>query len=154
MNHSLRILPLLLTAMFASCTPAKSEQMSKNAFNEYEILDSQKVSWPEVLRQKELNYLVFFYSETCPHCHEIIGDVLAFSNENIVPTYFLDIKKQETKVPIKNEITETIGATSIDDLFIMGTPSIVEVENATVIANVAGKDSCLTLLNEQRLAHK
>ena len=154
MNHRLRILPLLLTAMFASCTPATSEQMSKNAFNEHEIVNKQQIKWSTVLDQNETNYLVFFYSETCPHCHEIMGDVIAFSESEIVKTYFLDTKKSETKVPIKNEVDETIGVTSIDDLFIAGTPTIIEVQEGMVKANVPGKDECLTFLNEQRLLHK
>ena len=154
MKYRLRILPLVLTAMFASCAPAKSEQMSKNAFDEYEILNTQQIKWSTVLSQTETNYLVFFYSETCPHCHEIMGDVIAFSESNIVKTYFLDTKKSETKVPIKNEVDETIGVTEIDDLFIAGTPTIIEVQEGMVKANVPGKDECLTFLNEQRLVHK
>lgn len=154
MTYRLRILPLVLVAMFASCAPAKSEQMSKNAFDEYEILNTQQIKWSTVLNQTETNYLVFFYSETCQHCHEIMGDVIAFSLSEIMKTYFLDIKKSEAKVPIKNEIDETIGANVIDELFIAGTPTIIEVEDGTVKANVPGKDECLTFLNEQRLIHK
>ena len=153
MNHRLRILPLLLTAMFASCTPATSEQMSKNAFSEHEIVIIQQIKWSTVLSQKESQYLVFFYSETCAHCHKIMGDVIAFSESEIVKTYFLDIKQSETKIPIKNEIDETIGVTSVNDLFIAGTPTIIEVEEGMVKANVPGKDQCLTFLNEQRLVH-
>ena len=154
MNHRLRILPLLLVAMFASCTPATSEQMSKNAFSEHEIVIIQQIKWADILSQKESHYLVFFYSETCAHCHEIMGDVIVFSESDIVKTYFLDIKQSETKIPIKNEVDETIGASSIDDLFIAGTPTIIDVEEGMVMANVPGKDDCLSFLNEQRLIHK
>ena len=154
MTYRLRILPLVLVAMFASCAPVRNEQMSKNTFDEYEILYTQQIKWSTVLSQNETNYLVFFYSETCPHCHEIMGDVLAFSESEILKTYFLDTKKSETKIPIKNEIDETIGTTDIDDLFIAGTPTIIEVDEGMVKANVPGKDECLTFLNEQRLRHK
>ena len=153
MTYRLRILPLVLVAMFTSCAPAKSEQMSKNAFEEYEIVNTQQIKWSSVLSQIETNYLVFFYSETCHYCHEIMRDVIAFSTSNIVKTYFLDIKKSETKVPIKNEIDETIGATSINDVFIAGTPSIIEVEDGMVKANIPGKDECLSFLNELRLTY-
>ena len=154
MNNKLRILPFVLTALFASCSPAESEQMSKNAFSEYEIPLDRKIIWSNCLKQKEDRYLVFFYSETCAHCHEIMGDVLAFTNDNIVTTYFLDIKASDIKIPISNNIDLTIGVDSIDDLFIAGTPSIVEVENQIVTANIAGTDNCLTFLNEQRLLNK
>ena len=154
MNHKLRILPLLLVATFASCTPAKSEQMSKNAFSEYEIVLNQQIEWSSLLSQIETNYLIFFYSETCPHCHEIMEDVIEFATSEILKTYFLDTKKSEIKIPIKNEVYETIGITSIDELFIAGTPTIIEVDEGMVRANVPGKDECLSFLNEQRLIHK
>ena len=154
MNHKLRILPLLITALFASCSPVESEQISKNALSEYKVTIDQKISWSEMFQQNEDHYLVFFYSETCTHCHEIMGDVLSFAESNIVKTYFLDIKESEVKVPISNNIDSTIGVNSIDDLFIAGTPTIVEVENLIVKANVAGTDNCLTFLNKQRLTNK
>ena len=154
MKSNLRILPLVLVATFASCAPVKSEQMSKNAMDEDEILETQKVEWPLVLSQIEERYLVFFYSETCTHCHEIMRDVLSFSHAEITKTYFLDIKKSEIKIPIRNDIDKTVGVSSVDDLFIAGTPTIVEVKEGEVNANVAGKDECLTFLNEQRLTYK
>ena len=154
MIHKVRILSLLIVAMFTSCTPATSEQSNKNAWDEYDIVNKNQIEWSNILSQKEDHYLVFFYSETCPHCHEIMGDVIVFSESEIVTTYFLDIKKSETKIPIKKEIDETIGKSDFNDVFIMGTPTIIEVEERLVKANVPGKDNCLTLLNELRLTHK
>ena len=154
MNNKLRILPFVLTALFASCSPAESEQMSKNAFSEYEIPIDQKIEWSNCLSQKDDHYLVFFYSKTCTHCHEIIGDVLAFNEEKIVTMYFLDIKASDIKIPISNNIDLTIGVDKVDDLFIAGTPSIIEVSSGVITANIAGSDNCLTFLNEQRLLNK
>ena len=154
MNYKLRILPFVLTALFASCSPAESEQMSKNAFSDYNVPTSQKIVWSDCLSQKEDHYLVFFYSETCTHCHEIMGDVLSFNEANILPMYFLDIKANDNKIPISNNIDLTIGVDKVDNLFIAGTPTIIEVENWIVKANVPGSDNCLTFLNEQRLLNK
>ena len=154
MNNKLRILPFALTALFASCTPAESEQMSKNTFSEYKQTIDEKIMWSDCLSQNEDHYLVFFYSETCSHCHEIMGDVLSFKEENILKLYFLNIKEQDIKIPISNNIDLTIGIDNVDDLFISGTPSIIEIENWIVKANIAGTDNCLTFLNEQRLIYK
>lgn len=154
MNYKLCILPFVLTALFASCSPAESEQMSKNAFSDYNVPTSQKIVWSDCLSQKEDHYLVFFYSETCTHCHEIMGDVLSFNEANILPMYFLDTKANDNKIPISNNIDLTIGVDNVDDLFIAGTPTIIEVENLIVKANVPGSDNCLTFLNEQRLLNK
>ena len=154
MNNKLRILPFALTALLASCTPAKSEQMSKNTFSEYKQTIDEKIMWSDCLSQNEDHYLVFFYSETCAHCHEIMGDVLSFKEENILKMYFLNVKEQDIKIPISNKIDLTIGIDTVDDLFIAGTPSIIEIENWIVKANIAGTDNCLTFLNEQRLIYK
>ena len=154
MNYKLRILPFVLTALFASCSPAKSEQMSKNTFSEYNVPLDQKIVWSDCLSQKEDHYLVFFYSESCAHCHEIMGDVLSFYETNVLQMYFLDTKATDTKIPIGSNIDLTIGIDNVNELFIAGTPTIIEVENWIVKANVPGSDNCLTFLNEQRLLHK
>ena len=154
MNYKLRMLPFVMTALFASCSPVEKEQISKNKFSEYNVPTNQKISWSDCLSQKEDHYLVFFYSETCTHCHEIMGDVLSFYEEQILQMYFLDIKAQDIKIPISNNIDLTIGVDNVDDLFIAGTPTIIEVEKWIVKANIAGSDNCLTFLNEQRLINK
>ena len=154
MNNKLRILPFLLMSLFVSCTPAESEQINGTTSSEFNQTIDQKIMWSDCLSQNEDHYLVFFYSETCAHCHEIMGDVLSFKDENILKTYFLDINEQDTTVPISRNIDSTIGVDSVDNLFIAGTPTIIEVENWTVKANKAGKDSCLTFLNEQRQIYK
>ena len=154
MNLRLRILPLLMTAMFASCSPAVSEQMSKNAFSEYEVVQNNQIIWSEIFLQKEENYLVFFYSETCAHCHQIMGDVIAFSKENVAKLYYLNTKEQDIKIPIKNDVNLTIGMSTTDALFIAGTPTIIEIKNHIVSNNIPGKDECLTYLNSLRLMHK
>ena len=80
-----------------------------------------------------------------------MGDVIEFSHDDIVKLYFLDIKEPDNSVAISNDIDETIGKSSIDGLCIMGTPTIIEVEGWIIMANVPGKEGCLSLLNELRL---
>ena len=154
MNHRVRILPLLVVAMFTSCSPAKSEQMSKIAFSENKEYLTNGILWSNCLKQIDQHYLVFFYSPTCNHCEEIIEDVQEFARSEIVKLYYLNIKEQDEKIPVSNEIKSTIGVSDISDLFIAGTPTIIEVFEGVVKDNVAGKEACLTLLNEQRLLQK
>ena len=152
MNLRLRILPLLVVSMFVSCSPAKNEQMSKNAFSQYEIVQNNQIKWSDIFLQTDDHYLVFCYSETCDHCHQIMGDVISFSESEIVETYFLNTKEQDIKIPIKNEVILTLGMSKVDDLFIAGTPSLLEIENHIVKNNIPGKDDCLTLLNSLRMS--
>lgn len=153
MSLRMHICLLIGAAMFVSCSPAQNEQSNKNASTEYEIPIEQEIYLTDSLSQKESQYLVFFHSDTCSHCKEIIGDVLSFCDENIIKLYFLNIKKptNEIKTCSKEEIT--IGVNSYEDLQIVGTPSIIKVENGVTTANVAGKEDCLTLINQERLNH-
>ena len=156
MNNTFCILPLLLVVMLTSCSPASSELKSKNALNEYDIKTYEHIDWNDVFSQKDHNYLIFFYSDTCEHCHEIMGDVCSFIDDGILKTYVMDIKNTITKVPVRKDgkEEETIGMTNIDDLFIRGTPSIIEIKKESVADHKAGKEKCLTLLTNKRLLHK
>lgn len=142
---------LVLLVFLASCSSSTSEQSSFSASSGFNIPVEQEIIWTDCLSQEEDDYLVFFFSETCNHCHEIMGDVLAFSAENIIKVYFSDINKGESKIPISRKIDDTIGIDDISSFFIAGTPTLIEVFEGTVTANVPGKDDCLSFLNEQRI---
>ena len=149
-NMKLHTLPLLLVAVFTSCSPSKSESSSKNAIKEYGIITEQEVYLDDCLSQKEEEYLIFFHSETCGHCREIIEDVVAFAESNIIKTYFLDVSKKENKINRCTFEEIEVGIDQVENLKIVGTPTIVGVEKGVTTANVAGKNACLSFLNEQK----
>ena len=124
----LHTLPLLLAAVFTSCSPSKSESTSKNAVQEYEIVNKQEISLSECLSQKEEQYLVFFHSDTCGHCKEIIEDVVLFAASDIMKMYFLNVTKNENKINRCPADEITTGIDRVDNLKIVGTPTIIEVE--------------------------
>lgn len=150
MKIKLLIMPLLIVAMLTSCRPAQSEQMSQN-ITSVDVNTYPHIDWIDCFNQKDEDYLIFFYSNTCEQCHEIMEDVYRFVDDNVMTLYFVNIKECSVTVPIKNNIEDTIGMKDIDDLFIKGTPSIIEIKEATVVANIPGKSNCLTFLNDQRL---
>lgn len=151
MSLRLHICSLLAAAMFVSCSPAQNEQSNKNASTEYEIPIELEIDLKDCLSQSESQYLIFFHSETCSHCKEIKGDVLSFVNDNILKVYFLDIKKPNNEVTICQKEEIVFGVGDYQDLKILGTPTIIKVENGVTTANVAGKEGCLTLINRERL---
>ena len=148
MNMKLHTLPFLLTVVFTSCSPSISGSESKNAIQEYEIVTKQEISLCECLSQEEPDYLVFFHSDTCGHCKEIMEDVIRFAESNIMKMYFLNVGKDENKVGRCSADEITTGIDQVDDLRIVGTPTIMEVEDGITTMNVAGKDDCLKFLNE------
>ena len=143
--------PLLSLIFLASCTPTESSQSSSE--NET-IPESFQINWEDSFKQEEDDYLVFYYSETCAQCHEIMGDVIAFANSNIKKTYFANIVSENGKMPIVKGSEPIVGVNDISDFYIAGTPTLIEIKEGIVTSHVPGKDKCLTFLNNERANNK
>ena len=147
MKLSRFIVSLLSIGLLASCTPDKNTSEKVKAFDEFEIVIENSIIWPEILNQEEKNYIIFFYSETCAYCHEMQEEIVDFAITCPLKTYFLNVNK--SSVPIKPD--KETGIKNYEEAAIAGTPTIFEVEEATLIKNISGIDDCLTYLNEQRI---
>lgn len=147
---TLRLLFVSLTplAIVVSCSPTRDITNTKSAIEQQEIVIKQQIPWLEALNQKENHYIIFVYSPTCGYCHDMIDEIVDFAKSEILPTYF--INTQNNEVPIYQEINENIA--SIDELGILGTPSILEIENKVAIRNIAGIDKCLSFLIDKRMS--
>ena len=141
------IASLLSITLITSCSSNEDSAPSYKSFNEYQVVVDNSIKWPEILNQEEKSYIIFLYSETCAYCHEMQEEVVDFAITCPLKTYFLNVG--ENAVPIDSD--KKIGITNYEEASINGTPSILEVENATITANISGIDDCLTYLSEQRL---
>ena len=141
------IVSLLSISLITSCTPNENSSTSSKEFKDFEVVVDNSIKWSDILNQEENKYIIFFYSETCAYCHEMQEEVIDFAITCPLKTYFLDAL--ENDVPIDSD--KKIGVSNYEEASISGTPSILEVENATITANISGIDDCLTYLNEQRL---
>ena len=85
--------------------------------------------------QEEDQYLVYWYSETCPACTAIKAEVLEFadSNEAGIKVYFMDAGSAE-------------GTNYISQM--TGTPSIVVVVNGLIVDLALGNESIPQLFDE------
>lgn len=143
-----RLLSVALTslAIVASCSPAKESTNNKNSFSEYEIVNKKQISWTNVLNQKEDNYIVFIYTEKCGYCHDMITEITSFAEEAIMPTYFVNALDYEIIISSDPDV----GMSEASEIMIAGTPTILEIYEGIVIANIPGIDWCLSFLNEKR----
>ena len=141
------VVSLLSIPLITSCTPTEESIPQNKAFKQFQVVVDNSIKWPDILNQEENKYIIFFYSETCAYCHEMQEEVIDFATTCPLKTYFLDAL--ENDVPIDSD--KKIGVSNYEEASINGTPSILEVENATITANISGIDDCLTYLNEQRL---
>lgn len=148
MTSRLLFVSLTSLAIVASCSPIRETTNNKNVIEQEEIIKNQSISWFDALNQKENNYIIFVYSETCGYCHDMMDEIIDFAKSEILVTYF--INSQIYKVPISNEIKENIA--DINQLSILGTPTILEIENKIVVNNIAGIDKCLNFLIDKRMS--
>ena len=148
MTSRLLFVSLTSLAIVVSCSPSRETTNNKNVIEQEEIIKNQSISWFDALNQKENNYIIFVYSETCGYCHDMMDEIIDFAKSEILVTYF--INSQIYKVPISNEIKENIA--DINQLSILGTPTILEIENKIVVNNIAGIDKCLNFLIDKRMS--
>lgn len=148
MTLQLLFVSLTSLAIVVSCSPTRDITNTKSAIEQQEIVIKQQIPWLEALNQKENHYIIFVYSPTCGYCHDMMDEIIDFAKSEILPTYF--INTQNNEVPIYQEINENIA--SIDELGILGTPSILEIENEVAIRNIAGIDKCLSFLIDKRMS--
>ena len=147
MKLSRFIVSLLSISLLTACSQSENFSNSFKEYKEFEVVVNNSITWPEILNQKEKSYLVFFYSETCAYCHEMQQEVIDFAITCPLKTYFLNTS--ENTVPIKED--KVINIKNYEEASITGTPTILEVKEATITDNIAGIDDCLTYLNAQRL---
>lgn len=147
MKLSRFIVSVLSIGLLASCSQSENTSESFKAYKDFEVVANNSITWPEILNQEEKNYIIFFYSETCAYCHEIQQEMIDFAITCPLKTYFLNTS--ENTVPIKED--KAINVKNYEEASITGTPTILEVNDATITDNIAGIDDCLTYLNEQRL---
>lgn len=147
MTSRFLIASLATLAIVVSCSPANDTTISKGTYEDYEIVQTHQISWNDVLNQEDDNYIVFIYSETCGYCHDMLNEIVSFANEEILITYFLNSSLNPVTIGDDNPI----GITEIENLTIRGTPTIIEIDEKMVIANIPGIDQCLTYLNDKRL---
>ena len=148
MTSRLLFVSLTSLAIVVSCSPSRETTNNKNVIEQEEIIKNQSISWFDALNQKENNYIIFVYSETCGYCHDMMDEIVDFAKSEILVTYF--INSQIYKVPISNEIKENIA--DINQLSILGTPTILEIDNKIVVNNIAGIDKCLNFLIDKRMS--
>ena len=147
MKLSRFIVPILSICVLSACSQSENSSESFKAYKDFEVVVNNSITWPEILNQQEKSYIIFFYSETCAYCHEMQQEVIDFAITCPLKTYFLNTS--ENTVPIKED--KVINVKNYEEASITGTPTILEVKEATITDNIAGIDDCLTYLNEQRL---
>ena len=96
-----------------------------------------------MFNQPQNEYQIYFYSLTCAHCKNLKNKVIEYALKN---DNFFFIEASE-KVAIVEDVSFTIGSTSISEMGILGYPSLVKIEQKVCVFNVAGESEIISKLN-------
>ena len=136
----------LLVPFLISCSSAnKAVSESENSIiipHDYSEVSDRMIEWQDIFEQEDDFYYCYVFSKTCSHCNAIKDYVIdyALRKNNM---YFIEFNKN---IPIMSDISYTIEKTNVEDIGILGTPTLLEIFNGTLIANVAGEKNILQKL--------
>lgn len=136
--NKLFLLPLV-TLFMVSCS-----KDSKVVAEEYDYSDVSHlhICWDDIFEINDAQYFVYIYSNTCGHCQEIKQEIISYAlkHESI---YLI---KFNNNIPIINDRNQVIGKDKVEDLGIVGTPSMFLINNHIVEANYVGKKEIIRTL--------
>lgn len=138
------IIPLLL---FSGCEKSEEENklipsISTEIKYEYENVLEYHIEWKNML-SLDGEYYAYIYSPTCGHCREIKQDIIEARLSHGINVYYIKYNKD---INIVDNGDELIDKDSIDDLGILGTPSMFEINNHKVKGYYAGKTAIIETL--------
>ena len=141
-----KLLFLLLTPLLISCqeaqesTPVEEEKMPLD----YSDFEDLHLEWKNLFSPAKSLYFVYIYSISCGHCSQIKDDVLTFINNQKDLFYLMEYSKE---IPTSNNVAETIGKEKVEEISILGTPTLLNVSNGSLTLNIAGEKDILDYLN-------
>ena len=71
----------------------------------------------------------------CHHCNELKNDIIEFALNGQEHIYFI---QESIDFVISDNIDNTIGISSIENMAILGFPSLVYINNSRVMENIGG----------------
>lgn len=137
--------PLLL----GGCSFTKKEEkinvsniIIPDADHEYFEVEKYFINWESIFKENIDTYYVYNYSTNCNHCQELKNWIIetALTRGDI---YFV---KGSNKDVIRNDVSDTIGATNVNQVAIMGYPTLLKIDHKILVKNVAGNSKIMDLL--------
>ena len=119
---------------------------SKTTIHDYDYEDFSDIqlSWENLFFPAKERYFVYIYSFYCSHCNHVKQDVLSMINDNLEAFYLMEYSQE---IPIGLDVDITIGKSDLEDIFILGTPTIIGVYDYAVVLNIGGESAILEFIN-------
>ena len=141
MKALFKLLLFISTLSLVSCYEKPSVMSSSSSTSitserEYTYIDvmDKTIFWDDVFSINKEEYYVYFYSRTCSHCNELKPFIIevGLSRDDI---YFVEASSD---VKYAKDSQSIIGVTSIEDLGILGYPTLLKIIKGVVSKNLVG----------------
>ena len=138
----LLLLPAICCLMACS-QPNNASSLAEYIEHDYLEIKDKEIIWSDLFSKGE-HYYCYVYSEYCTHCEQIKNQVIekALNMDNF---FFIHFQKN---IPVLADISITIEETDINKMGILGTPTLIEIENWAVNQHVAGEKEVVKLLGK------
>ncbi len=126
---------LLCAALLLSC---QVPEISVSSIDyTYDDIETRVIPWETLFDRSEHHYYALVFSRSCQHCLAIEEEVVRYAlSDNIPPMLFIEATKD---IPKGTPISSTLGATTVNAVFILGWPTLLEIEEGTLLSHVAGE---------------
>ena len=126
------ILPLLVA--FATLCGCSNIVTSSDEYREphYNEVENMHIEWNDLFNQSQDNYYVYVYSVACTACSMLREDMVKFAKKEGQHFYFIYPSDDITFTDDEDVADASIGATSIENVNIYTTPTLMEITNKTV----------------------
>lgn len=128
------IVSILITLSISACNP-NTTSFNFSSPSAYDYAQMNHIEWVDLLNQQECDYITYIYSETCGHCREIKNEILYFASSYQDPTYFVIYVKE---IPLIDDKEQVIDKDKIEEIGILGTPTLFHVVNHKINENIVG----------------
>ena len=133
-----KILTSLLIPLLVGCSSNKAEVDIKDEQHTLDYTDFAELNleWKDLFLPAKSQYFVYIYSFSCLHCAHIKKEVLTTIESHKELFYLMEYNEE---IPTSFNVTETLGKEKVEEVYIMGTPTLIEITNHYVGLNIAGE---------------
>ena len=144
-----QILIMCLLPLLLGCTKEKNniiEESKSMIIYDYSDVAHLTIEWDKILSQEEKHFFAYIYSNQCGHCKEIKQDVIRCALNDDKKIYFIVYTKE---IPIITNTMNNIGVDNYEQLGIIGTPTLFEINEGIVVECYTGSSSIIETLTNQ-----
>ena len=129
------ILSMLIGGCTSNATTQEATQPKQEVIEEhdYHEVEHLRIFWSEIFKQSGSTYYVYLYSETCSHCNSIKNIMIDKALKDDETIYFVSSSFEHNIAD-----TGSTGVKEISNLYIRGYPTLLKLEEKTVVLNVSG----------------